>query len=200
MHSHLRRTLCQPSAAARADILSQTLGLQEICRHGPFTLFHAWPHPDELTRRSIIDFWAANDALPAGDPELGERRARQVVVIAREHETNKIAGVSTAVATPVESLGFPCFYYRTFVAPEQRASWVLSKAIFLNSYRLLNERFQQGCDADVLGLLIEVQNESLQRHLKYAVWALDGMNVVYIGKNSKGIHRRVWYFEGAEVP
>ena len=181
-------------------MLSETLGPEEICRYGPFTLSNVWPAPDGATRQSIIDFWSANEAMPASGPQSGARRSQQVVVIAREQQTGEIAGVSTAVATHIDFLGFPCFYYRTFVAPEHRKSWVLSKEIFLNSYRILNERFQEGHNSDVLGLIIEVQNEDLQRHLNYAVWALDGMNVVYVGKSPQGVHRRVWYFEGARIP
>ena len=124
---------------------------------------------------------------------------RQLLVIAVGGD-GEIAGVSTAFEQPIQQLGFPCFYYRTFVAPEHRKLWMLSKELFHASYDTLNDRFQKKHDPNVLGLFLELQNEMLMRHLKYAVWEADGMNVVYIGKSTNGLHRRVWYFDGAKVP
>ena len=171
-----------------------------IRKYGPYGLYAVWPDPDATTRQDVVNFWMEHKAMPPHETDGGESRSRQVVLIARESHTQEIAGVSTAVAQLVQPLGFPCFCYRTFVAPGHRASWVLSKEIFVSSYEILNDRFRQGFDNEVLGLFIEVQNEQLHRHLNYAVWALDGMNVVYIGKNARGWHRRVWYFDGARVP
>lgn len=138
--------------------------------------------------------------MPTAERADGEERSRQVVVVARDVSRGHIAGVSTAAAAHIGPLGFPCFYYRTFVAPRHRTAWVLSKELLLQSYDVLNERFRRGMDTEVLGLFLELHNDSLHRNLRYAVWELDGMNVVYIGKNEKGVHRRVWYFDGAQVP
>ncbi|MEM8681322.1 MAG: hypothetical protein AAGF97_18400 [Planctomycetota bacterium] len=172
----------------------------ELGRYGPFTLTTAWPEPDADTRATVRAFWQTHGIIADDHDEMAQRRSKQVMVMAEETTSGQLAGLSTAIQTPVESLGFPCFYYRTFVAPKHRTSWVLSKEIFMRSYHVLNDRFREGHDPEVLGLLLEVQNESLQRHLRYAVWALDGMNVVYIGKDHRGVHRRVWYFDGALIP
>jgi len=169
-------------------------------RVGPYELQVVWPDATAELRQKVAEFWQANKALPPNAPiEAALHRAKQLVVVA-QHNDGKIAAVSTAVPTQIEQLGFPCFYYRTFVAPEHRQLWMLSLDILLTSYRALNQRFQEGHHPNVLGIFLELQNADLERHFKYAVWQLEGMNVVFIGKSASGLHRRVWYFDGALVP
>ncbi len=110
-------------------------------------------------------------------------------------------GVSTAVRLFVQQLGVECFYYRTFIAPVARVrglrSTNLGWQVLHASYRVLNDRFQQGFDRQVLGLYAEIQNRSIMRHRREAVWQDDGMNFVFIGRTAEGNHCRVWYFEKA---
>ena len=174
-------------------------GTAEPRKYGPFELVSAWPNPDDETRQKVVEFWLRNDVFTEQTRAQAEARATQLLVMAVGGD-GEIAGVSTAFRQPIKQLGFPCFYYRTFVAPEHRKLWMLSKELFHASYDALNERFQKKQDTDCLGLFLELQNEMLMRHLKYAVWEADGMNVVYIGRSESGLHRRVWYFDGAMVP
>ena len=168
-------------------------------KYGPFELVSVWPAPGEEARQKVVDFWTKHEVFTEKTRQQAEARSHQLLVMALD-DNHEIAGVSTAFKQPIQQLGFPCFYYRTFVAPQYRKLWMLSKELFHASYDALNARFQAKHDSDVLGLFLELQNEMLMRHLKYAVWEADGMNVVYIGKSSSGQHRRVWYFEGAKVP
>jgi len=168
-------------------------------RVGPYRLDVVWPDPSEEMRQRVIEFWKRFEALPPNAPAAGQDRAKQLVIVAQNDE-GEIAAVSTAYRGQINQLGFPCFHYRTFVAPEHRKLWVLSLDLFQASYAVLNDRFQQGIDKDVLGIYMELQNAGLNRQFKYAVWEVDGMNVVYIGKSPQGLHRRVWYFDGARVP
>ena len=168
-------------------------------RVGPYNLRVVWPDPPQATKDRVVDFWNANGALPANVAKAGQDRAKQLVIVA-ETDDGEIAAVSTAFAAVIPQLGFPCFHYRTFVADEHRKLWVLSLDLFQASYLVLNERFQNKQNPEVLGVYMELQNEGLNRQFKYAVWEVDGMNVVYIGKSQQGQHRRVWYFDGAKVP
>jgi hypothetical protein len=166
---------------------------------GPYNLNVVWPDPPQETKDRVIEFWNANSALPENVDNAGQVRAQQLVIVA-EKDDGEIAAVSTAFAGMIPQLGFPCFHYRTFVADKHRQLWVLSLDLFQASYAVLNDRFQEKHDPQVLGIFMELQNEGLNRQFKYAVWEVDGMNVVYIGKSPQGQHRRVWYFDGAKVP
>ena len=167
---------------------------------GSLRLDRVWPKPSPELQTDVIAFWRDNDALPQGSTsEAAEARARQLVVVAHDQQ-GSLAGVSTAVKFHVDQFGFPCFYYRTFVAPAHRNLRVLSLDLFLESYHCLNERFQAGHDPDVLGVYLELHNAELQRYFKHAVWEIEGMNVVYVGKSRTGLQRRVWYFDNAKVP
>ena len=82
-----------------------------------------------------------------------QERSRQLLVVARDVDGH-VVGVSTAVRVLVQQLGFECHYYRTFIAPAARnrglRSTQLVWQILHESYRLLNERFLNGFDSDVL--------------------------------------------------
>jgi len=123
--------------------------------------------------------------------------------VARDAD-GQVAGVSTATRKIVPQLGFECFWYRTFVGRAHRALGLratqLFWAILLESYRFLNERFQQGCDPTALGLYAEIESRSIMRARNDLVWRDHGMNAVYIGRTQDGRHIRVWYFDGARVP
>jgi hypothetical protein len=167
-------------------------------RVGPYRLDVVWPAADDAVKLRVIEFWNRWQALPANSPEVGINRANELVLVAQTDD--EIAAVSTVFRSQIDQLGFTCFHYRTFVAPEHRNLHVLSLDLFQASYVVLNERFQAKENQDVLGIYLELQNDGLNRHFKYAVWEAEGMNVVYIGKSPQGHHRRVWYFDGAMVP
>lgn len=160
-----------------------------------------WPSPAELVQERVIRFWKAEGALPhssaAGD------RARQLLVVANDAAGN-VAGVSTAVRMTVPQLGFDCFYYRTFVGKDSRARGLRSTGlvwdILRESYRLLNRRFSQGIDCEVLGIYAEMENRSIMRNCRDAIWRDVGTNFVFIGRTPEGRHQRVWYFDGAKIP
>jgi hypothetical protein len=141
--------------------------------------------------------------LPSSELAATQERAYQLLVVARDQQGN-VAGVSTALRMHVVQLGFDCFFYRTFVGRAHRVRGIRSTGlvwkILQESYRLLNERFQQGNAPGVLGLYAEMENPSIMRVRNEAVWQEDGMNFVFIGKTQSGRHVRVWYFDGARVP
>jgi hypothetical protein len=166
-----------------------------------FQLECAWPAPAEAVRDDVVRFWATEGALP--DPSVAQPRAQQLLVVARDASGN-VVGVSTAERGAVPQLGFDCFYYRTFVGRSARARGLRSTElvwdILRESYGLLNERFTQGIDCDVPGIYAEMENPSIMRNCRDAVWRDMGMNFVFIGRTPEGWHQRVWYFDGAKIP
>jgi hypothetical protein len=166
-----------------------------------YQLEAVWPTPSLAEREDVINFWLAESAL--ANRAAAEQRAYQLLVVARNGE-GQVAGVSTAVRTFVSQLGFDCFYYRTFVGRAHRGHGLRSTKLLWNialeSYRLLNQRFLQGCDPDVLGLYAEIESPSIMRNRSDLVWHDGGMNTVYIGRTPDGRHIRVWYFDGARIP
>lgn len=166
-----------------------------------YQLEGVWPAPSDAVREEVVNFWLAESAIP--DLAVAHQRAHQLLVIARALDGH-VAGVSTAVRMRVEQLGFECFYYRTFVGQAHRARGIRSTQlvwkILGKSYRLLNERFQQGEDPGVLGLYAEMENPSIMRVRNEAVWEEDGMNFVFIGRTQDGRHLRIWYFDGVRIP
>lgn len=166
-----------------------------------YRLQPVWPTPTAAVQQEVVRCWLTEGALP--DRTTAEARAPQLLVVARD-PTGEIAGVSTAIRAFVPQLGFECFFYRTFVGRAHRVQGLqsrqLGKQILQHSHRLLNERFQQGIDPEVLGIYLEIENPVVMHVRNDAVWQDDGMNAVYVGRTSDGRHMRIWYFDGARVP
>jgi hypothetical protein len=147
------------------------------------------PLKDEVMR-----FWAEHRALP---PELAVQRAEELLVVARD-ERGALAGVSTSTPRFIEQLGFPCFYYRSFIGPAHRRGG-LARSMIVAGHRALNARFVAGERPEILGVFIEVANAEFAAARNLAVWCNEGMNAVFIGKSPEGRHRRIWYFDGARI-
>ena len=166
-----------------------------------YQLQGVWPSPSKAIQDEVVSFWLAEGALP--DPAIASQRACELMVVAR-NAAHQIVGVSTAKAACVDQLRFECFYYRTFVGSANRSRGLHSTGlvwrILQESHRLLNQRFQEGCDPNVLGIYMEIENDKVMRFRNDAVWQENGMNVVYIGQTRDGQHIRVWYFDGARIP
>jgi hypothetical protein len=159
-----------------------------------------WPNPSDHVRTEAADFWLEESALSAGK---AVERAGQLLVVGRDFDET-IAAVSTAVPSFAAIIGLRCFYFRAFVGQAHRARGLCgSKLIYRlirKSYDALNERYQQGIDPDVVGLYLEVQNPSAQRHRHQLVWTDQGANIVFVGTLPGGRHARVWYFDHAKIP
>lgn len=156
-----------------------------------------WPDPPQSVQNEVIQFWLSEQAMTEG---AANDRATQLLVVAR-NTTGELAGVSTATPTWVERLKLKCFYFRTFVGKSNRTRGLrandLVKLILRQSFDVLNARHDEGIDGDVCGIYLEVQNASVLRHRREAVWTDLGANIVFIGGTPSGGHARVWYFDGA---
>lgn len=165
-----------------------------------YSLEAAWPEPTDRNRAEAIDFWLRESALSEGQ---AVERAAQLLVLARECDGSVVA-VTTVVPSHIAQLGLRCFYFRAFVGRSHRAQGLLGSQLIhqliRRSYDVLNQRYLQGFDPDVLGLYLEIENQKLQRRRNELVWTDLGANIVFIGTLPGGRHARVWYFDEAKLP
>lgn len=160
-----------------------------------YTFEETWPTPSPQTSADAIAFWQAEAVL---NDKVRELRSRQLVCVARDTQ-QRIVATSTAVRKLIEQLGFPCFVFRIYVAKAHRQGR-LSLQLGDRAYQILQKRFDQGIDADVQGLYIEIENEILAKtYTEVVVKNPGGGQVVYIGRTREGLQKRIWYFNGARV-
>lgn len=145
---------------------------------------------DEPTIDALCEFWVAQKALPSA--EVARQRAPQAVAVARDG--GAIVGVSTAYAQHNAQLHHRFWYVRLFVAEprrRQRVAWDL----WVHVRDVLEAAFVSGEDTDCIGIVLEVESPALKQ-IDRAVWRT---GPVFFGKNARGAHLRVYYFEGARI-
>ena len=156
-------------------------------------LENVWEGKTAELREEIIRFWMQTGALE--DRERAVERVEQVMFIVR-HPEGGIAGVSTVFRRLHRELDNTFYFFRCFVAEEHR-QYNLGVVLLVAARDFLNERYVAGSDTSAIGMMVEVENERLRRIRNQAVWPLSGF--VYIGKNPRGDHLRVYYFHGARI-
>jgi hypothetical protein len=141
----------------------------------------------------VLAFWKRERAI---DEDKALRRVHEVklVAITGDHE---VAGVSTLYLERNPQLRMDLWNYRTFVGDAHRMSNLAAQLIIRNR-DLLERRFVSGEDTRAQGVLFDLENEGMQRHLNNAYWPPS--DFTFIGENRHGHHRRVHYFPGARVP
>lgn len=159
-----------------------------------YYLENVWAAKTPEVQAEIIDFWLRTGAIAI--QEEAEKRVTQVIFLGRAKLNGQIVAVSTVYIHFNQQLGHPFYYFRCFVAEAHRRA-SLALHLLQAAREELNARFVAGENPQVLGLLLEVQNEAIQQHLTTAVWPRTGF--VYIGRNSRGDHVRVSYFDGARI-
>lgn len=157
-----------------------------------YVIDKVWEEKTEDLQKEIINFWVDHGALPQ---EQATERVKQVFCVGRD-KTGKIVGVGTVYPQFNQQLENSFYYYRSFVAPAHRSSRLATT--LLNITRVhLNEEFVKGDNTRCIGMLLEVENEMLKNYWNQAVWPYTGF--VYIGKNNRGDHVRINYFDGARI-
>jgi len=148
---------------------------------------------ESVTTDDVLAFWKREKAV---DEEKALRRIHEVklVAITGDHE---VAGVSSLYMERNAQLRMDVWNYRTFVADAHRMSSLAAQLIIRNR-DLLESRFVSGEDTRAQGVLFDLENEGMQRHLNNAYWPPS--DFTFIGENKRGHHRRVHYFPGARVP
>lgn len=148
---------------------------------------------DEVDEAAILDLWAEQGAVPAGE---AERRLQEVLLVGI-HSTSGLVGVSSAYLQESPQLRMELWYYRAFVAQAHRMSNV-AVLLALIGRDHLEELYTSGRDTRGAGLLYEVENEGLKRQFNEALWF--PTLVTFVGENKRGDHVRVRYFPGAVAP
>lgn len=166
-----------------------------------YVIQRVWPDAEASIQREVVDFWLREAAMPEG---RALERASQLVVIGRTKDAQEVAGVTTVLRCFQDQLGFECYFFRAFVGKAHRArglrSTQLIQRLIRETYDVLNERYQSGCDPEVPGLYFEIENSNVVRNRTELVWRDCDANVVYIGTSPSNRQRRIWYFQNAVLP
>ena len=157
-----------------------------------YSLINVWNNKSPELTQEIIDFWLSEKVISEPD---ARQRVNQVFIIARDQE-GEIIGVNTIYKQYNTQLDNLLFYYRTYISPRARGSQIALE-MMLATRDYLEARYDDTREADAIGILLEVENKKLQKRLNQAIWP--GSNFVYIGKNKRGYHMRVYYFKNALI-
>jgi len=146
-----------------------------------------------VTPSDVVALWTAVGGLSASE---AHRRVSELLAVAVGRD-NELLGVSTAYVAYSPRLQLDLWHVRVLVADEARLLNVARK--LLNVGRdILQERYVSGADTRAPGILIEIENTGVNRHMSVARWPTTGYE--YIGEDRQGRHLRVVYFPGTELP
>lgn len=153
-----------------------------------------WKKSSSAVRDDIIDFWLDEGAMLSR--EAADDRLDEVSFVARDMANGEIVAVSSIYKDFSEVLNNHFFYFRCFVSGKHRRKSIAANLLVKN-YNMLNERFLNCNDPEVIGICLEVENETLNKeHLK-AVW--HHSKFVFIGYNQATRQVRLRYFDGAKI-
>lgn len=142
---------------------------------------------------AVVRLWLDEKILPEAE---ARQRIRQLLLVAREQESGKIAGVSTTYLETQPVLRMPLWYMRIFVPAVHRESKIAFH-LTCQSLDYHHQRFVSGEDTSGRGFYTEVENPFLKKYRNEAVWSTTGM--AFVGLNARGDHCRVRYFDGATI-
>jgi hypothetical protein len=157
-----------------------------------YVIDNVWEDKTEDLQNEIIELWMSHGVLSL---EQAKERVKQVFCIGRDRSGN-IVGVGTIYPQFNNQLENSFYYFRSFVAPDHRQA-LLATNLLKFTRDNLNEAFVKGVNTRFIGMLVEVENEYIKKYRNHGVWPNTGF--VYIGKNNRGDHLRVYYFEGARI-
>ena len=144
-------------------------------------------------KNEIIDYWLQARALQTR--EEAQKRVDQVIFIVR-FTNDDIVAVSTVYKQFNKQLSNNFFFFRCFVSREHR-HFNLGAVLIVNVRDFLNERFVRKTDTDAIGMFVVIENERLKKKRNQAIWPYS--KCVFVGKNARGDHLRVFYFDGARI-
>lgn len=145
---------------------------------------------DEV-KKEAINFWVSEGAL---SEEQAQNRVNELVLLARD-ELNRIVGVSTIIKRLYEPIGKTFWVFRAFIAAKHRQQGVVLNLI-MEAKKQLNERFKQGHNPEVIGILLKVQSPILMKHFPQATWPRTQFHFVGV---EDGCHMRISYFDDARI-
>ena len=158
-----------------------------------YRLENVWENKTVGLKEEIINFWLQVRALQ--NREEAENRVDQVIFVVR-YTNNNIVAVSTVYKQLNKQLNNNFYYFRCFVSTEHR-QYNLGAVLIVAARDFLNERFINKMTTDVIGMFAVIENERIKKKRNQAVWPYS--KFIFVGKNSRGDHLRVFYFDGARI-
>lgn len=156
---------------------------------------NVWGRMSPELIREVINFWSDNSMLKPGFSH--DERAKQVVLIIRNQEQNKIVGVSTAAMVTFKQLNSNNFYlYRSIILPRYRHPGLTSKVI-VETRDFLEAFSKHDSINKCIGMLTFVENPRINQFRREAIWPASKM--AFIGVDKEGRQIRVYYFKGAII-
>ena len=149
----------------------------------------AFADQDAVGPADVIALWTSEAGL---DAEEAKRRVDEVVAVGTDSD-GRLVAVATAYLEHNEQVGLDLWYFRAFVSTEHRVSRVAS-ALLMYARDHLEARWIGGHEMRASGIVLEVENELLKRHIDYPLWPES--DFIYIGENARGDHVRVHWFPG----
>jgi hypothetical protein len=146
-----------------------------------------------VTPDDVLALWARENAV---SEKQALRRIHEVQLVAITGDS-ELVGVSSVYLERNAQLRIDMWNYRTFVASAHRMT-NLAAHLLIRNRDLLESRFTTGEDARAQGVLFDLQNEGLKKHMNNAYWP--ATDFTFIGENRRNDHVRVHYFPGARVP
>lgn len=157
-----------------------------------YSIVTDWQQLDSETAEAICAFWLREKALLKGEEPV--RRAQQVVAHVLDQH-GEIAAVATVTPKLLPRLGQPLYYYRCFIGKAWR-SGRLVRPLLRHAQGVLDE-YAREHDFPCIGMLLELENKGFATNMQWAHWHTTGFS--YIGKSSRGLDLRVYYFRGAHL-
>ena len=154
---------------------------------------NVWEEKSQEFQQEMLDFWLTEGALPSREAAL--QRLPQVAMVARDN-SGAIAAVCTVYQQYCERLENWFYYSRAFTGKHHRQAG-LSTDIFCQVRDYFEQRFCAGVDTRCIGFFAEIESDILKQHINLGY--RPSTKTVYIGKNERGDHLRVYYFPGARI-
>lgn len=155
------------------------------------TIHFVYQQLSQKEKNEIIQFWIMEGAL---NKEQADKRVDQVVMVAKD-EDGRILGVSTILKYVYKPIGQQFWFFRAFVGAKSRHQGIaLQFTLEVKSH--LNQRFEEGKDSDVVGILMKVESPILKKTLPQGTWKRSQFH--FVGKENDA-HVRISYFENATI-
>ena len=162
-----------------------------------FEYLNVWKSKTPELAQEIVEFWLEEKAISS--KQAARKRLPQVVHIAK-NSSGKIAGLCSIFEQYSARLDNYFYFYRTFIAPPARRSRV-AEELLVKTTEFLESRFVDRATTRCIGVMLQIESQILKVNRNQAVWSSPDshINFVYIGKNRKGDHQRVYYFKDARI-
>lgn len=133
-------------------------------------------------QQQIIEMWLQSGVL---NRETAEQRVKEVSTLVFD-QYGELAGVSTVYPADFTSPNNPYFFFRIFIKPSARGSYILLDDVTKVNYANLKKEYANRCH----GLVVELENlkfDGLGKRTTY----FSKRGYSYQGKSARGL--QLWY-------